>query len=181
MPQKGQGTSTAREAPSDVLMRPASQSGIRTVSSLPSPAGPGNYPAIPVNSSQEPFSHHKPHPHAAPRACSADLDPFDHVGSQPPSLCPTTSATLYPGARMTLELSREIEAQLTETAQSQGVSVSQYIERLVAETNLRHAQVSAFRAAIAERMASLEAGDSAAESIDGEEVMARLIADLSSR
>ena len=36
---------------------------------------------------------------------------------------------------MTIELPREIEAQLKETAQAQGVSVGQYVERLVAETN----------------------------------------------
>jgi predicted transcriptional regulator len=78
---------------------------------------------------------------------------------------------------MTIELPREIETQLKETAQSQGVSVGQYIERLVAETNLRRVQISDFRAAVAERMASLNAGDSA----DGEEVMARLITDLASR
>jgi hypothetical protein len=78
---------------------------------------------------------------------------------------------------MTIELPREIETQLKETAQSQGVSVGQYIERLVAETNLRHVQISEFRASVAERMASLNAGDSE----DGEEVMARLITDLASR
>jgi predicted transcriptional regulator len=78
---------------------------------------------------------------------------------------------------MTIELPREIETQLQETAQSQGVSVSQYIERLVAETNLRRVQISEFRAAITERMASLNAGDT----VDGEEVMTRLIADLASR
>jgi predicted transcriptional regulator len=78
---------------------------------------------------------------------------------------------------MTIELPREIEAQLKETAQAQGVSVGQYLEKLVAETNLRHAQISEFQAAIAERMASLNAGESA----DGEEVMAHLISDLASR
>ena len=78
---------------------------------------------------------------------------------------------------MTIELPRELETQLKETAQSQGVSVGQYIERLVAETTLRRAQISEFRTAIADRMASLDAG----ESSDGEEVMARLITDLASR
>ncbi|HEX4135868.1 MAG TPA: hypothetical protein VHY84_14735 [Bryobacteraceae bacterium] len=78
---------------------------------------------------------------------------------------------------MTIELPRELETQLKETAQLQGVSVSQYIERLVAETNLRRAQISEFRATIAERMASLNAG----ESTDGEEVMTRLVTDLASR
>jgi len=75
---------------------------------------------------------------------------------------------------MTIELSRDIENQLTETAQAQGVSVGQYLERLVAEANLRRAQVAEFRAAIAERMASLNAGNTS----DGEEVMARLIAEI---
>jgi predicted transcriptional regulator len=78
---------------------------------------------------------------------------------------------------MTIELPRELETQLKETAQSQGVSVGQYIERLVAETNLRRVQISEFRAAVAERMASLNAGDGE----DGEEVMARLITDPASR
>ena len=78
---------------------------------------------------------------------------------------------------MTIELPSELETQLRETAQSQGVSVGQYIARLVIETNLRRAQISEFRAAIAERMASLNAGESA----DGEEVMARLINDLATR
>ena len=75
---------------------------------------------------------------------------------------------------MTIELPLEIETQLEATAQSQGVSVGQYIERLVAETNLRREQISEFRAAIAERVASLNAGYCE----DGEEVMARLITDL---
>ena len=78
---------------------------------------------------------------------------------------------------MTIELPRDLETQLKESAQSQGVSDGQYIERLVVETNLRHAQISEFRAAVAERVASLNA----AESVDGEEVMARLIADLALR
>jgi len=78
---------------------------------------------------------------------------------------------------MTIELPREIETQLKEEAQALGVSVGQYLESLVAETRLRRAQVSEFRAAINERLASLNAGDR----VDGEEVMARLIADLESR
>ena len=69
---------------------------------------------------------------------------------------------------MMIELPREVAVRLKETAQAQGVSVGQYLERLVAETDLRRTQLSEFRAAIAERMASLKAGDSA----DGEEVMA---------
>jgi predicted transcriptional regulator len=78
---------------------------------------------------------------------------------------------------MTIQLPRDLETQLKESAQSQGISVGQYIEGLVVETNLRRAQTSEFRAAVAERMASLNA----AESVDGEEVMARLIADLALR
>ena len=75
---------------------------------------------------------------------------------------------------MTIELPREVASRLQETAQAQGVSVGQYLERLVAETDLRRSHLAEFRAAIAERMASLKAGYSA----DGEEVMARLIAEL---
>ena len=76
---------------------------------------------------------------------------------------------------MTIELPRETEAHLKEAAQ--GVSVGEYVERLVTETNQRRAQLSEFRAGIAERMASLNAGESA----DGEDVTARLISDLPSR
>lgn len=78
---------------------------------------------------------------------------------------------------MTIELPHEIESQLEETAKSQGVSVSQYVERLFSETRLRQTQLSEFRAAIGARIASLEAGDS----VDGEEVMASLISDLATR
>ena len=77
---------------------------------------------------------------------------------------------------MTIELPREIETQLKKTAEAQGVSVGQYLERLVTETSLRSAQIAEFRVAIAERMASLHAGNGE----DGEEVMTRLIAGLSS-
>ena len=78
---------------------------------------------------------------------------------------------------MTIELPREIENQLEATARAQGISVAQYVERLVAETNLRQAQIAEFRAAIAERVASLDAGYSA----DGDEVMDRLLADFPPR
>jgi hypothetical protein len=78
---------------------------------------------------------------------------------------------------MTIELPREIEDQLEARAHAQGISVAQYVERLVAETNLRHSQIADFRAAIAERVASLDVGDRA----DGEEVMDRLIADFPPR
>jgi len=66
---------------------------------------------------------------------------------------------------MTIELPREIESRLKESAEAQGVSVSQYVEKLVAEGQLRQAQIADLRAAIA----------------DGEEVMFRLIADPASR
>jgi predicted transcriptional regulator len=75
---------------------------------------------------------------------------------------------------MTIELSRETEAHVKEAAQAKGVSVDQYIQALIAETSLRHRQISEFRAAIAERVASLNDGECA----DGEEVMSRLVADL---
>src|ERR1035438_10168687 len=82
------------------------------------------------------------------------------------------AANLKQRVRMLIDLPNEIETQLKETAQARGVSGGQYVESLVAETNLRYAQITEFRAAIAERMASLNAGESA----DGEEVMNRLIA-----
>ena len=78
---------------------------------------------------------------------------------------------------MTIDLPREIEAQLKSRAQAQGVSIGQYIESLVAEANVRDRQVAEFRAAITERVASLNSGDA----VDGEEVMARLIAELAPR
>jgi len=66
---------------------------------------------------------------------------------------------------MTIELPREIESRIKESAEAQGVSVSQYVEKLVAEGQLRQAQIADLRAAIA----------------DGEEVMFRLIADPAAR
>jgi hypothetical protein len=78
---------------------------------------------------------------------------------------------------MTIDLPREIETQLKDKAAEQGVSVSQYLETLVAETSLRRKQLAEFRAAISERMASLNGG----EETDGAEVMARLVAELPSR
>ncbi len=87
---------------------------------------------------------------------------------------PGIPVNLNQNIRMTIELPSEIEAHLRETAKAQGVSVGEYIEKLVAETNLRRSQVAGFRAAIAERMASLDAG----ENEDGEAVMAGLIAEL---
>ena len=75
---------------------------------------------------------------------------------------------------MTIELPREIETQLKNTAAEQGLSVSQYLETLVTETSLRRKQLGEFQAAITQRMASLDSGGGT----DGEEVMARLIAGL---
>jgi len=75
---------------------------------------------------------------------------------------------------MTIELSREAEAQLQETARARGISVGQYLEGLVSEKSLRDRQISDSRSAIAERVAALGAGDV----VDGEEVMARLIAEV---
>ncbi len=72
---------------------------------------------------------------------------------------------------MTIELSRETENRIKETAQAQGLSVGQYVETLVAETEVRRTQLKEFRKAIAERMQSLDEG----ENEDGEQVMVRLI------
>ncbi len=78
---------------------------------------------------------------------------------------------------MTIELPLEIENQLKKTAREHGVSVGQYVEKLVADTSLRQTQLSAFRVAVQERMASMNTG----AVVDGEEVMARLIAELASQ
>jgi predicted transcriptional regulator len=75
---------------------------------------------------------------------------------------------------MLIELPRELEAEIKKTADAEGLSVSAYIQRLVAETNLRRSQLADFSSAIAERIASLDAG----EGVDGEEVMSRLISEL---
>jgi hypothetical protein len=78
---------------------------------------------------------------------------------------------------MTIDLPREIETQLRDSAAEQGVSVGRYLETLVTETNLRRRQLVEFRTAVAERVGSLDAG----EGVDGEEVMDRLIAGLTTR
>jgi hypothetical protein len=75
---------------------------------------------------------------------------------------------------MTIELPREIETQLTEAAREQGISVGEYVEGLVTETNRKRAQISEFQAAVAERMESLDSGCTA----DGEAVMDQLISEL---
>jgi hypothetical protein len=53
-------------------------------------------------------------------------------------------------------------------------SIADYIERLIVEAESRRIQLAAFRQAIDERLGSLDAG----ESTDGDEVMARLIAEI---
>jgi predicted transcriptional regulator len=75
---------------------------------------------------------------------------------------------------MLIELPRELEAEIKKTADAEGLSVAAYIQRLVAETNLRRSQLADFSSAIAERIASLDAG----EGVDGEEVMSRLISEF---
>lgn len=76
---------------------------------------------------------------------------------------------------MTIDLPREVEAQLEVSAQAEGISVARYVEKLVAEKNVRKTQLESFKSSIAVRIASLEAG----EGDDGEVVMDRLINELS--
>jgi hypothetical protein len=78
---------------------------------------------------------------------------------------------------MAIDLPREIETQLRDSAGAQGVSVGRSVESSVTETNLRREQLAEFRGAVAERVASLDAG----EGMDGGEVMDRLIAGLKPR
>ena len=75
---------------------------------------------------------------------------------------------------MTIDLSPTIEATLKARAQAEGMSVGAYVERLVSEEESRVVRVAAFGEAIRERLESLDRG----ESVDGEEVMARLLTEL---
>ena len=78
---------------------------------------------------------------------------------------------------MTIDLSPDIEARLKAKADAEGVSVAAYVERLVSEEESRVGRVAAFGEAIRERLQSLKAG----ESVDGEAVMTRLLAELDAR
>ena len=75
---------------------------------------------------------------------------------------------------MTIDVAPETGAQLQTRAQAEGVSISVYVERLMFEAESRQIQLTAFRQTIDERLGSLNAG----ESVNGEEVMARLIAEI---
>jgi predicted transcriptional regulator len=75
---------------------------------------------------------------------------------------------------MTIDLSPKVEAQLRAKAQVEGLSLGAYVERLMVEEESRRAKLHAFQQAIDERVASINRG----ESVDGEEVMARLIEEL---
>jgi hypothetical protein len=75
---------------------------------------------------------------------------------------------------MTIDIPAETVAQLEAKAREEGVSVGVYVERLLLEESSRKLRLDAFRQAIEARLASLNAG----ESVDGEEAMARLIAEF---
>ena len=75
---------------------------------------------------------------------------------------------------MTIDLSPEIEARLKAKASAEGMSVGAYVERLVSEEESRVIRVAAFGEAIRERLESLNSG----ETVDGEEVMTRLLAEF---
>jgi predicted transcriptional regulator len=75
---------------------------------------------------------------------------------------------------MTIDLSPKVEAQLRAKAEAEGLSLGAYIERLMIEEESRRVKLQAFQQAIHERVTSLNSG----ESVDGEEVMARLIEEL---
>jgi hypothetical protein len=77
---------------------------------------------------------------------------------------------------MTIDIPAETEAKLKAQAQEQGITVGAYVERLVLEDSSGEIRLDAFRQAIGERLASLNAGESA----DGEAVMARLLAEIDS-
>ena len=75
---------------------------------------------------------------------------------------------------MTIDLSPETEAMLKTKADAEGISVEAYVERLVSDEESRCIRVAAFGEAIRERLESLNDG----ESVDGEEVMTRLLTEL---
>ena len=75
---------------------------------------------------------------------------------------------------MTIDISPEIEVRLKAKAFTEGVSVGEYVARLVFEEDARRIRLTEFTQAIDERLRSLNGG----ESVDGEEVMARLIGEL---
>jgi len=75
---------------------------------------------------------------------------------------------------MTIDISPGIEARLKAKALTEGVSVGEYLERLVFEEETRRSRLAEFTHVIDERLRSLNGG----ESVDGEEVMARLIGEL---
>jgi predicted transcriptional regulator len=72
---------------------------------------------------------------------------------------------------MTIDISPEVAARLKEKAQAEGISVATYVERLVSEEDSRRVRLASFDQAVRERLDSLNRG----ESVDGEEVMARLL------
>jgi hypothetical protein len=75
---------------------------------------------------------------------------------------------------MTIDVSPETEVRLKAKAFTEGVSVGEYVERLVLEEDARRIRLTEFAQAIDERLSLLNGG----ESVDGEEVMARLIGEI---
>ena len=75
---------------------------------------------------------------------------------------------------MTIEVYPDTADRLKANAQAEGMSIAAYVEQLMTEKDSRRIQLAAFRQAIDERLGSLTAG----ENTDGEEVMARLIAEI---
>jgi hypothetical protein len=67
-----------------------------------------------------------------------------------------------------------MEARLKAKADAEGVTVGEYLEHLVSAEETRGFRFAAFEQAITERLRSL----SHWENVDGEEVMARLLAEL---
>ena len=75
---------------------------------------------------------------------------------------------------MLIDIPPEIGNRLNLKAQDAGVSVAEYVDRLIAEEESRAKALVVFHEEITRRTASLDAG----ELVEGEEVMARLIAEL---
>jgi predicted transcriptional regulator len=75
---------------------------------------------------------------------------------------------------MTIDIDPDTVGRLKANAQAVGVSIAVYVEQLISEAESRRLQMAAFRQAVDERLASLNTG----ESVNGEDVMAQLIAEI---
>jgi hypothetical protein len=75
---------------------------------------------------------------------------------------------------MLLDLPEDVEIRIHETAREAGLTVADYVARLVEEAATRNTQLAEFHENIRQRLEALASG----EVVDGEQAMARLISEL---